>query len=66
MEKQKMTSTEPAETAVSDIKLHYGNGSPVDGQNLTEVQAFEQYAAEKKTVAASKAVLLAYYQQQAA
>jgi hypothetical protein len=35
----------------------------VDGQNLTEVQTFQQYAAEKKAVPKSKAVLLDYYRQ---
>jgi hypothetical protein len=36
----------------------------VDGQNLTEVQTFQRYMAEKKAAPESKAVLLDYYRQQ--
>jgi hypothetical protein len=35
----------------------------VDGQNLTEVQTFQQYAAEKKATPESKAILLDYFRQ---
>jgi len=53
-------------TAVADTQLlKYGDGSMVDGQNLTEVQTFQRYKAEKKAAPESKAVLLDYYRQQA-
>ena len=55
-----------AEVAVADTQLlKYGDGSMVDGQNLTEVQTFQRYKAEKKAAPESKAVLLDYYRQQA-
>jgi len=58
--------TELAEVAVADTQLlKYGDGSMVDGQNLTEVQTFQRYKAEKKAAPESKAVLLDYYRQQA-
>ncbi len=51
-----------AEVAVADAQLlQYGDGTMVDGQNLTEVQTFQRYKAEKKVVPGSKAVLLDYY-----
>jgi hypothetical protein len=53
---------ELAETADTRL-LQYGDGKMVDGKNLTEVQTFQQYKAEKKTVPESKAVLLDYYRQ---
>jgi hypothetical protein len=54
----------PAKPNTAAIQLlKYGDGSMVDGQNLTEVQTFQQYAAEKKAVPKSKAVLLDYYRQ---
>ncbi|MCA9872127.1 MAG: hypothetical protein KC441_00670 [Anaerolineales bacterium] len=54
-----------AEVAVVETQLlKYGDGSMVDGQNLTEVQTFQRYVAEKKAAPESKAVLLDYYQQQ--
>lgn len=43
--------------------LQYGDGKMVDGKNLTEVQTFRQYTAEKKAAPESKAVLLDYYRQ---
>ena len=55
-----------AEVAVADTQLlKYGDGSMVNGQNLTEVQTFQRYKAEKKAAPESKAVLLDYYRQQA-
>jgi hypothetical protein len=49
---------------VADTRpLQYGDGKMVDGTNLTEVQTFQQYTAEKKAVPKSKAVLLDYYRQ---
>jgi hypothetical protein len=55
-----------AEVAVANTQLlKYGDGTMVDGQNLTEVQTFQRYKAEKKAVPESKAVLLGYYRQQA-
>lgn len=61
-------SDQPAKTgtAVSNGPLlKYSNGLAVDGANLTEVQTFRQYVAERKTVPASKAALLDYYRQRA-
>jgi hypothetical protein len=53
-----------SDAAASDGPLlKYSNGLAVDGANLTEVQTFRQYVAEKKTVPASKAALLNYYRQ---
>jgi hypothetical protein len=46
--------------------LVYGDGSQVDAANVTEVQTFELYQAEKRVVPASKGALLAFYQQRAA
>lgn len=43
----------------------YGNGSRVDANNLTEMETFVQYVAEKKATPESKSVLLAFYQQRA-
>lgn len=43
--------------------LRYGDGRLVDAQNVTEVQTFQRYTAEKQTVPLSKADLLAYYRQ---
>lgn len=52
------------DTAVTDTQLlKYGDGTMVDGQNLTEVQTFQRYKAEKKAKPESKAVLLDYYRQ---
>jgi hypothetical protein len=45
--------------------LQYGDGSMVDGKNLTEVQTFQRYLADKEATPKSKVVLLAYYQEQA-
>lgn len=59
-------SGQPVKTgmAASDGQLlKYGNGLTLDSANLTEVQTFRQYVAEKKTVPQSKAVLLDYYRQ---
>jgi hypothetical protein len=55
---------ELAETADTQL-LKYGDGKMVDGKNLTEVETFQQYKAEKKAVPKSKAVLLDYYRQRA-
>lgn len=41
--------------------LKYSDGSAPDAANLTEMQTFQQYVAEKKAAPASKTVLLAYY-----
>jgi hypothetical protein len=55
----------PAKPNTAAIQLlKYGDGSMVDGQNLTEVQTFQRYMAEKKAAPESKAVLLDYYRQQ--
>ncbi|MCZ7672321.1 MAG: hypothetical protein M5U34_36970 [Chloroflexi bacterium] len=43
--------------------LQYGNGSLVDGKNITEVQTFQRYKAEKQAAPTSKADLLDFYQQ---
>jgi len=43
--------------------LQYGNGTLVDGKNLTEVQTFQRYIVEKETAPESKTVLLDYYRQ---
>ncbi len=48
---------------ISASPLKYANGLVIDSANQTEVQTFQQYVTEKKVVPASKAVLLAYYQQ---
>lgn len=44
--------------------LQYGNGTVVDGKNITEVQTFQRYKVEKQTAPASKSDLLDYYRQQ--
>jgi hypothetical protein len=44
----------------------YGDGSQVGAANVTEVQTFELYQAEKRAVPASKGALLAFYQQRVA
>ncbi|HRQ42218.1 MAG TPA: hypothetical protein PLD25_30225 [Chloroflexota bacterium] len=51
----------PDTTVATEQPLKYGDGHMVDGQNLTEVQTFQRYKAEKKTTPESKAVLLDYY-----
>ncbi|GJM41390.1 MAG: hypothetical protein DHS20C20_16720 [Ardenticatenaceae bacterium] len=43
--------------------LQYGNGTLVDGKNLTEVQTYRQYLAEKQSAPASKTALLDFYRQ---
>ena len=43
--------------------LQHGNGTLVDGKNLTEVQTYRQYLAEKQSAPASKTALLDFYQQ---
>ncbi|MCC6606232.1 MAG: hypothetical protein IT327_23700 [Anaerolineae bacterium] len=43
--------------------LQYGNGTLVDGKNITEVQTFRRYKAEKQAAPASKADLLDYYRE---
>jgi hypothetical protein len=43
--------------------LQYGNGALVDGKNITEVQTFQRYKAEKRAAPASKADLLDYYRE---
>lgn len=43
--------------------LQYGNGTLVDGKNITEVQTFQRYKAEKQTAPASKVDLLDYYRE---
>lgn len=43
--------------------LKYGNGTVVDGENLTEVQTYRQYLAEKQSAPASKTALLDFYRQ---
>jgi hypothetical protein len=53
---------EKLDTTVVDGKmLKYGDGVAVNGGNLTEVQTFQRYIAEKDTVPESKVVLLNYY-----
>lgn len=43
--------------------LNYGDGHMVDRGNLTEVQTFQRYMAERKAAPESKRVLLDYYRQ---
>ncbi|MFZ1397497.1 MAG: hypothetical protein WAS33_11390 [Candidatus Promineifilaceae bacterium] len=43
--------------------LQYGNGTLVDGKNLTEVQTYRQYLAEKQSAPTSKTALLDFYRQ---
>lgn len=57
------TQSVKSEAAVSPQQLKYGDGRLVDMQNLTEVQTFQRYVAEKEVKPKSKAVLLTYYQQ---
>ena len=45
--------------------LQYGNGALIDGKNLTEVQTYRQYLAEKQSVPASNPALLDFYRQRA-
>jgi hypothetical protein len=54
---------EKPDTAVSPTPpLQYGDGHLVDMQNLTEVQTFQQYVAERNAKPKSKAALLDFYQ----
>lgn len=50
-------------TGLDAQSLKYGDGSAIDANNLTEVQTFRRYMAEKKAAPKSKAVLLDYYRQ---
>ena len=62
----KQTSSQPVNpgTAVAGTQqLEYGDGSTVDGQNLTEVQTFQRYLTEKKAAPESKVALLDYYRE---
>jgi hypothetical protein len=43
--------------------FQYGDGTLVDGENLTEVQTFQRYQAEKQAAPTSKVALLDYYRQ---
>ena len=43
--------------------LQNGNGTLVDEKNLTEVQTYRQYLAEKQSALKSKTVLLDFYRQ---
>lgn len=43
--------------------LRYGDGLALNGNNATEVQAFQRYVAEHEKPPASKAILQAYYRQ---
>jgi len=45
--------------------LVYGDGQPVKVENVTEVQTYERFVAERKTPPASRAALLDYYRQAA-
>ena len=58
----KAASPANGSTAVKQ-PLQYGNGTLVDGENLTEVQTYRQYLAEKKSALASKTALLDFYRQ---
>jgi hypothetical protein len=61
---ERLGRAELVEAAAADSRLlKYGDGKMVDGKNLTEVQTFQQYKAEKKAAPESKAVLLDYYRQ---
>lgn len=43
--------------------LQYGNGTLADGKNLTEVQTYRRYQADKQSAPASKTALLDFYRQ---
>ena len=58
----KAASPTNGSTAVKQ-PLQYGNGTLVDGKNLTEVQTYRQYLAEKQSAPASKPALLDFYRQ---
>jgi len=58
----KAASPTNGSTAVKQ-PLQYGNGTLVDGKNLTEVQTYRQYLAEKQSAPASKTALLDFYRQ---
>lgn len=60
----KAASPTNGSTAVKQ-PLQYGNGTLVDGKNLTEVQTYRQYLAEKQSAPASKTALLDFYWQRA-
>jgi hypothetical protein len=61
--KQANGQPEILDTAVPPAPpLQYGDGNLVDMQNLTEVQTFKQYVAERKFEPKSKAALLDFYQ----
>ena len=60
----KAASPTNGSTAVKQ-PMQYGNGTLVDGKNLTEVQTYRQYLAEKQSAPASKTALLDFYRQQA-
>jgi hypothetical protein len=52
-----------AESIYGPGGLRYGDGSAVDAGNLVEVQAFQQFVAEKKNAPASRTILQAYYRE---
>jgi hypothetical protein len=58
----KAASPTNGSTAVKQ-PLQYGNGTLVDGKNLTEVQTYRQYLAEKQSTPTSKTALLDFYRQ---
>ena len=58
----KAASPTNGSTAVKQ-PLQYGNGTLVDGKNLTEVQTYRQYLAKKQSAPASKTALLDFYRQ---
>jgi hypothetical protein len=50
----------------ASTSLRYGDGSPVEEKNSSEIQTFHQFVAEKQTPPASRAALQAYYRQRSA
>ncbi|MCB8980638.1 MAG: hypothetical protein H6657_24780 [Ardenticatenaceae bacterium] len=60
----KAASPTNGSTAVKQPQ-QYGNGTVVDEKNMTEVQTYQQYLAEKQSAPASKTALLDFYRQRA-
>jgi hypothetical protein len=57
------TTSPPNGSPAGKQPLKYGNGTWVDGENLTEVQTYRQYLTEKQSAPASKTALLDFYRQ---
>jgi hypothetical protein len=58
-------SPRPTRHSPRPSAFEYGDGQPVKVENVTEVQTFERFVAERQSPLASRAALLDYYRQAA-